>query len=256
MSVKIPRHIERRQARPGMDLYDYMLCLYADDMLILRRVEHEVRAETASYRDVQHLRISENLLRGRMRLNLTGGAFDLPYNTVSRDVMVRLTDIIREHYGRPGGPASATAIAKVDTDQLSFYFSGLLRAERASTSGMQLLAAQSNTAVATSETNALRRVLFGMASKTLLESMHLCDGRELKVVGRGGAFAYRWQSVYGHDVSYIPLSNLVRCAWQEDPRNDAVTNLVLRTSGGDSSWPFIRDNRSMEGYAAFLERLS
>jgi hypothetical protein len=121
---------------------------------------------------------------------------------------------------------------------------------------MQLLAAQPNSAVGSSETNAVRKVLFGIASKTLLESMHLCDGRELKVVGRGGAYAYRWQSVYGHDVSYIPVANLAQSDWRDDPRNDAVTDLVLRTAGGDSSWPFIRDNRSIAGYAAFLERLS
>ena len=238
-----------------MDLYDYMVCLYADDMLILRRVEHEVRAETLSYRDVRHLRVSENLLRGMVRLSLPGQTIELPYNTVSRDVMVRLVDVIREHYGGRRETAPRTEVDQVDSTGLSFYFNGLLKAEETSESGMRLLATQPNTAVGSTETSTLRRVLFGIASKTLLESMHLCDGRELKIVGRGGAYAYRWQSVYGHDIGYFPVANVGSTDWRDDPRNDAVTDLVLRTPGGDTSWPFSRDNPSIAGYRAFLERL-
>ena len=35
IKIKIPREIERRNAEPGMDLYDYVVALYEDRLLIL-----------------------------------------------------------------------------------------------------------------------------------------------------------------------------------------------------------------------------
>ena len=103
LSIKIPRRIERRNARPGMDLYDYLVCLYGDDLTVLQRVGqqrsgHEVRAETLRYQDVQYMRVSQDLLRGNVRLGLPSGPFDLPYNTVSEHLMWRAVDLIRGRY--------------------------------------------------------------------------------------------------------------------------------------------------------------
>ena len=98
LSVKIPRHLERRNARPGMDLYDYLVSLYDDELVVLRRVGREVSTDSCRLRDVQHLRVTRCLLRGNIHLGLPGRPHDLPYNTVSDDLMLRLVDLIRRRY--------------------------------------------------------------------------------------------------------------------------------------------------------------
>ena len=98
LSIKIPRHIERRNARPGMDLYDYLVCLYEDDLTVMQRVGHEVRTETVRYQDVQYLRVSQDLLRGCLHLGLPGRPFELPYNTVSEALMERAVGLVRARY--------------------------------------------------------------------------------------------------------------------------------------------------------------
>jgi len=255
LSVKIPRKIERRRANPGMDLYDYMVCLYEADMMILQRVGHEVSSEAFSYRDVRQVRVSEHLLRGNVHLGLPGRSYDVPFSTVSQQTMLRLVDLIRERYagGNGNGPPGTTP--PVAGGGLSFYFERLIAMEEVSGSAMRLVAAQAETAVGSRDTNAARRLFFGIAGKRLQESMHLTDGRELKVIDRGQPYAYRWQATYGTDTSYMPTANISATAWQEDSRDTAVISLSLRTSGGAASWPFIRDNPSIDPYSAFLSAL-
>jgi hypothetical protein len=255
LSIKIPRHIERRNARPGMDLYDYLVCLYEDDMAILQRVGREVRAETFRYQDVQYLRVERDLLRGNVHVGLPGQPYDLPYNTVSDDLMRRVVEMIRQRYARPQQRAVASPELQLGEEILSFYFDRLLAEERRRETGMRLLAAQATVAVADGGVHPARRLLFSIASKRLLESMHLTDGRELKIVDRGAAYAYRWQAVYGVGTLHIPIANLRSVSWRDDARH-AATVLALETGGGTSVHVFSRDNPSIQPYAAWLSRLA
>jgi hypothetical protein len=255
LCVKIPRPIARRDAHPGMDLYDYLVCLYADDMTILQRQRQGVRTVTFRYREVQRLRVDAHLLRGNLHLGLPGRPYDLLYNTVGQDLMLRIVELVRQRYVGPhSGPVLLPdTTPTVREGELSFLFERLLAEEQRST-GMRLLAAQGTTAVTSEGLGTARRLLFRIADKRLLESMHLTDGRELKVVGRGYTYAYRWQAIYGTDTTYLPIDNLTDVAWEDDAP-DAATNLVLRTSGGSSVHAFTRDNPSIDAYTVFLSSL-
>jgi hypothetical protein len=253
LAVKIPRHVERRSARPGMDLYDYLVCLYEDDLVILERADHEVRTATCRYLDVQHLRVSRNLLDGHIRLSLPGRDYDLRYNTVSDTLMGRVVETIRERYDaseRPTPPGSDVQAAK---GEMSFCFERLLQAQQRK--GLALLAAQGTVAVEARVSSLGRRYLVRAAAKRLLESLHLTDGRELTILSRGQDYAYRWDSVYGVATSYIPTRNLQAVDWHVDVANGAM-NLELRTGGGRSRFAFSDDNPGLDRYAASLAALA
>jgi hypothetical protein len=254
LSIKMPRHIERRDARPGMDLYDSLICLYEDDLAFHQRVGREVRSATCRYLDVQHLRVTRHLLSGNIHLGLPGRPLDLPYNTVSDDLMMRLVDLVRQRYRRLGFQTPPGTEIEVPAGELSFFFEGFLATERRQHTGMHLLAAQGTAPVGSRGMTMARRFLVRVASKRLLESMHLTDGRELMIIDRGQAYAYRWHTVYGTDTCYIPVTNLRGVVWQADAQNGAV-NLVLETGGGTSVYVFAHDNPRIESYAAFLSNL-
>jgi hypothetical protein len=226
-----------------------------------------VRVETVRYQDVQSVGVSQDLLRGNVHLGLPGRPCDLPYNTVSEGLMWRAVDLIRDRYSKAASEAIASrepravpdaarrAItgpdAPVGEDVLSFYFGRLLADERQRSPDQRLLAAQATKAVADGDVHPVRRLLFSIASKRLLESMHLTDGRELKIIDRGALYAYRWQAVYGVRTTFVPLANLRGVRWQEDDAH-ATTVLDLATSGGSIEQAFSRDNPTLERYAAFL----
>lgn len=254
LAVKIPRHVERRNARPGMDLYDYLVALYEDDLVILQRDGHQVRADGCHYQDVQHVRVSRSLLRGNIHLGLPGRPYDLPYNTVSDDLMLRLVDVVRQRYAREPSALPSWPELQLDESVLSFYFERLLAAERRRGRGMRLLAAQGTVPVASREMSALRRLLFRVVDKRLLEGMHFCDGRELMTLTRGKAFAYRWEVEYGIETTWLPVRNISAVELRADPSNAAIS-LTLRTAAGDCSFAFADTNDTLAPYEAWLEGL-
>ena len=256
LNIKIPRKIERRLASPGMNLYDYMVSLYEEDLLILQRVQNDVRSRTFFYRDVQYMNLSENLLRGNLHLGIPGSSYDLPFNTVSGEIMGRLVDLIRERYAPRDAHTALNEAFDIQEGELSYYFDGLLTRKKEKNPNNQVLASQSDATVGSSETSTIRRMVFGIISKLLLESLHLSDGRELEIISRSQKYKYSWQTVYGKDTCYMPLSNISAVSWEEDAQNTAVLNLNLKTSGGTVSYAFVRDNPSIRPYAHFLSSLT
>lgn len=259
LAVKIPRRIERRDAQPGMDLYDVVVSLYARDVDVLRRVDGGVQRETFAYDEVELVHVREDLLHGRLRLGLRDGTVELSYITISHPLMARVVALIRERYisaepsaaGLAGqdGPSAAMAAAG-----LSFYLERRLAAEL-EVPGTRLLAAQADVPIGRTEVGLARRLLAGVTGKRLLESVHLADGRELRIIGRGQRYAYRWHSVYGRDVCTIPLGNVAGHRWQQDRRDPALTSLHLRTQGHEEVYLFRSDNPTIEGYDRYLAAL-
>ncbi len=255
-SVKIPRKIERRDASPGMNLYDYMVSLYEDDLVILQRVGDAVRSFVFLYRDVKYVRLEEDLLKGSLFLAMPGELFLLPFNTVSRDAMRPLVDLIRQRYSDGGGQAPVGEKNAVVQGELSYYFSRVLARELSQNPQSRSLAVQADTLIGSYEAGALRRMMFGMISKTLLESIHLGDGRELKSIGRGRPYKYKWQTVHATETTFIPIANISGVTWQADPGNEAVVNLILDTPGGSITYVFTNDNPSLPGYERYLTAVS
>jgi hypothetical protein len=253
LALKVPRHIERRNAHPGMDLYDYLICLYEDDLLVMQRLDRDVRSWSCSYRDVKQLCVTRNLLRGNIHLGLPGHSYDLPYNTISDRDMLPMVAMIRERYGRPPAGPGIAAEPEVPVGALSFYFERLRGREQDEHPARRLLAAQGTVPV-DPETGGLRRFILRAAGKRLLEAMHYSDGHELIIFGRGQPYAYRWESIYGLDTWYIPLANVGQVTWREDAGNRAM-ELEIGTDGGASRHVFAADNPSVEGYAAFFTSL-
>ena len=257
LSLKIPRKISRREAHPGMDLYDYLVSLYEEDLVVLERVEREVSAHTIRYLDIKYLSLREELLRGNVHLGITGGHYDLPFNTVSGDIMRRLVDIVRGRY-LPESEPLAIEIEPASAAELSFYFERLLRDEQADGSGMRPIATQANMGMGALEESTLRRLLFGIVAKRLLESLHLSDGRELRVIDRGQSFAYRWQTVYGRVETWMPLADITGSDWDWGPDEGATSpvTLTIRTAAGDLEWVFTPNNSALGGYRRFLTEVS
>ena len=260
LALKVPRHIERRDARPGMDLYDYLICLYQNDIAVLQRQEREVRVRTCRYCEIGHLSVTRTLLYGNLRLGFPGGACDLPFNTTADEPIHRAVRIIRDRcHGQSSGigPARGTGLPAeddVDDPGLSFYFRHLLADLRLERPSVRLMALQDTVPLGVREVTAIRRLLHRATGKRLLESMHCSDGEELTIVDRGQRYAYRWESMYGDVTSYVPLAKIRTVDWQDDVAGQ-VTTLTIGTEGGAISNAFTLDNPSIDGYRAYLAGL-
>lgn len=256
LSIKVPRRIERRNARPGMDLYDYVVTLSADRIVILQRVETgigtEVRSDKCSYRDVQCIEYVEDLLDGRLRLFMPGRRVELPFNTVSSEIMQHVVELIRRRYIVDSHPRSVAPNLDVAEESLSFYFAGLLRNLTTRHPELHVLASQPETPIGRHEVTALRRLFFGVIGKKLLESLHLSDGVELQIVNRGRVYRYRGQAIYAKHVFHVPLSRIAAARVELDGRDPMIVKLNLETASGSFSFAFMKDNPWLPDYARVL----
>jgi hypothetical protein len=101
--LKAPRRIDRRDARPGMDLYDAVLAVHDHGVSLMRLTGESVVTQDLVWSEVAALKSHIDLLVGRWTLMLRdGGALALEYNTVSSALMDNVTDFVRSHWIRRG----------------------------------------------------------------------------------------------------------------------------------------------------------
>lgn len=107
IAVKVPRSIERRDARDGMDLYRTLVLVRDDGIEVLSRAPQtpagwERRRLAANA--VLALEDSTDLLDGMLRIHAAGGAaVEIAYNGASADVVRTLLDEIRFSWRPPAG---------------------------------------------------------------------------------------------------------------------------------------------------------
>jgi len=254
-SFKIPRRIERRQASPGMDLYDHLVTVYEDLLVVLSRDGHNVNTERCAYGEIQMIHYIQDLLDGHLVLVFPHGAADLPFNSVSTEAVEKLIEQIRMRYALRSRTVDSGDVDRQATLGLSFHFQNDLKNFLAAFPQFRLKAAQAETSIKHAENRGWRRLVFGIIGRHMTESMHFTDGRELVVAHHGRQYRYFRRPLYTQHRTYLPCERVTRVTWEDDPDNSAVVHLTVGTEMGSFSAAFTRDNPSREPYAVYLSKL-
>lgn len=252
LAIKVPRRIDRRDARPGMDLYDYLICLYSDELEVMHREDRVgVRRWACAYRDIGYLSVTRTLLRGVLHLGTPAGSCDVPFNTTADRPIQHAIELIRERSRRPRSETSLPERAHAVGAPLSFGFERLLGDVRRERPTMRPIAIQGTVRLGDRGGKNGRRYLMRVTGRRLLESIHCTDGRELLILDRGRTYAYRWESIYGSVATYIPLASIRDIDRRDE---EEVTTSTIRTDGGIVSHAFSRTNPWIDAYLGFLSR--
>ncbi len=254
-SIKIPRQIERRKARPGMPLYDYVINLYKTDILILKRDGDKIISNSYLYEKIECIQNQVDLLKGNLRIVMSDLVYNLPYNTVSENIIIHMLEIIRQWY-TVGSSCKIPEDSIVDTSKilLSFYFDALVDEEKIQNPGFKILSYQEESSVSLYEKGVCRKLQNRLLGKKLLESLHLSDGRELIIISRGIPFKRRNQAVYSKETYYVPINKIKGIVWKDDQRNSAISNMTIITSNNSYKISFHGKNISIPGYDLFLRK--
>jgi hypothetical protein len=127
-AFKIPRRVERRNARPGDALYDYLILLQPDEMTVLERRGNEVVRRGFTYREIVALIIDEELLKGDLTVLLADGVVTAPFNTVSEDIIRQTVELLRRKI-TGNAPPRPLPSARYPVEQMDQLFRNLYRKE-------------------------------------------------------------------------------------------------------------------------------
>jgi hypothetical protein len=197
LRIKIPRRVERRNARPGMNLYDYVISLFDDEVEVLQRVEDSVKSTSFRYTDVKRVVHREDLLRGDIDVVLKDTTVELPFSTISSDLMGQLVAIIRRRYVDESRLVDVNAITPPQAESQSFYFRGLLRGLRSESPHVRLIGFQNEVPLGRYHEGFFRTMFFRVVGKRLLETLYLTDGSELQFLDQGRTYAqHQWRFLH------------------------------------------------------------
>jgi len=95
LAIKIPRNIARRDARPGMDLFDRLLIVDDRAFTVLTRAEGTFTTASLPISAIAAFEDSVDLLDGRLIIRSADAAIEIAYNGSSHSSIQRLIDVLR-----------------------------------------------------------------------------------------------------------------------------------------------------------------
>ena len=254
LSFKIPRPIERRKAKPGMDLYDFLITIREDSIEILQRKGDAVKKMAVAYTDIHSLQCSQDLLLGNFSLITGETIYSFPFNTVSEEFIDRIINIVLERFPKLPTPKEVENEVKADEWKLGPNFYRLLTKEKRKEPQYRCFGVQGQVSVASQNDSLFKRLWYGLIDKRCYESLHFSDGHLLKIIGRGTLYRYRGKPDYRVDKIFIPIASVAELEWNPDPLLNDV--MIINYKLKQESFSFAVTMKNFEPYKQYLQSLN
>lgn len=243
MLVKIPRNIERRDAKPGMDLYDYVIGLYDEYIYILKRAEKLVEEFKVFYKEVECINNFIDLLIGCLTIKLRDNEIIIPYNAVSEDVIMNVIKTIRDRYTKMEYNITVNTFIEDDI-KVDDLLVNLLKRIKTTEQRVKIGAVQSSVFLALSRHASLwQRVRGSLTCEKLLNTLHLLNDKELIVITRGKHFNRFRESVYSYAFLYIPIEKLISIKFENYERYNSLQRLKLELTNDSFEFYYEENNK-------------
>ncbi len=128
---KVPRNADRRQLRPGMDLYEAVLAVHEHGIFIAKLDAGGVSTRQSNWDHIAAVGSYGDRLQGIWSAYLKDGSrASVTFNKVSSELMDQVTDFARGHLVGPSRDITTTADPVEITDSDLFFGSALLEIRR------------------------------------------------------------------------------------------------------------------------------
>ena len=205
IKIKIPREIERRNAKPGMDLYDYVVALYEDRLLVLKREDGTVLEKQIPLKEFKGVRIYQNLLKGGYTIFSARGSISFPFNSVSLDLFRKLTNLVLERVKSQVRDISSLPVT--ETAPESMLLINMLHDTEMKLPDIRVGAVQKSADVHRkgATQNMIERMLWGEMNP---EALHLYTDQYLIVFENGVFPNHVGMQDFGYTQTIIPLDRI------------------------------------------------
>lgn len=245
-TFKVPRKIERRKANPHMHLYNMVVGVLPDHLLILTREDEKITEKRIALSDIRYITQSECLLNGDLLLDTPEGKTVINYNTVSGDIITTFVELIRNLIKIPQAEFIVNEIDiqfKANDILFENLFNGLKKKE----AEIRLIAYQPSfyVQVIPSFWHTLKH--FTRKASRLSSTMFICNNKELIVINRSTKVEDVFDSVYGYAFTYIPLANIISSQVTTSSIPPYIQMLEIKTNTNTFSYPICDNNYGIKG---------
>jgi hypothetical protein len=226
-AFKIPRQIERRNAKPGMPLYDQVVAYYSDQLILFDRNEtNTIKKTHIQLSDILMIQSLQELLFGELIITTQEDSHSIVYNPVSHEIIEKLvTDIRKTYYDKP---------EKFNIEALDEHvkihspiFKTILLTEL-TTDDVKLIEYQPFIELVRQKTNAFTFFTDLISKPVLQDSMFLTNGKELIILSRVQEVKSEKDADYGYRKTFIPLDYIKDFATQPDVTMENLYTLDIK----------------------------
>lgn len=257
LMIKVPREIERRNAAPGMDLYDFVVALYEDRIRILERQGSDVVKHLITAEEFRGVRIYENLLKGGCTVYSEGGAISFPFSAVSRDLLWRFADLAIEKLGNKGSAGRAYNTSSLPVTQTmpeSMFLYNMLHDIQLKIPGISLGAVQKSADV--NRRGATQASIENMLWKEMNpEALHLYTDKDL-IVLENGLFPNRvGMQEFGYTYTIIPFNCISGIEVTDSKEYSLLQESILSVGSEQITYHFEIDNEEVADFYRALKSI-
>lgn len=197
--LKVPCSLDRRDARPGMDLYLAMLAVHDDGISLMRLADQGVAERDVVWSEVAAVESYVNLLMGRWTLLLRDGStFVVDYNAVSSRLLDDVTSFVRPRIIAPAERSRAVRPGPA-LEIADYFFRNQLFAKRRGSPGVAPIHLEPKDRLCRDKSNRLR----------LSNGVMILDAPdELIIVNRGKPARRFFEPNYAGDSIFVPYAGL------------------------------------------------
>jgi len=255
MIIKIPRNIERRNAEPSMDLYDYVIALYENYIYMLKRIGKNIEESRFFYKDIEGIEDLRQILDGALTLYLKNTKLIISYNTVSSDIIMKFIKIIRDRYTELDFNIKRDYYYDENLNIDNLYIN-LLRNIKSNDQDIQISAVQSSIPLKLVKGSITEMIEHFISGTILLNTLHLTNNKELIIITRGRSFNKNRLVNYDFSITYIPFNNLSSIIIGNYEKYSDLVELNLKLTEKEFKFYFEQtNNKSIDFYNNISNKL-
>jgi DNA-binding MarR family transcriptional regulator len=225
-SFKVPRKIERRKAHPGMRLYDAVVSLYPDKIILQQIHNKAVEVDEILFNEISYLVHINELLDSQMIIVTKKQEYVIEYNSVSSDISSGFISKIRDKILTSTPVLDLDAFVEVKTIDSELYKN--LISNEINDSPVKIIEYQPF--IQLSKTNpSPAEMLFNTHNKyELQDTVFLANTKELIVVNRKEAVKKIDKADYGYSRTYLDLTKIRGIRLEDAPEMSHLKMLLIQ----------------------------
>lgn len=118
---KVPVNRDRIQMRPGMLLYDYVVSIFADRVVIFNIVNDCLKESVILFKDIQYIIQGGELLRNYIQVVTNEKSYTINYHSVSHEITSKAMSMIRKGILYSAPKINIQLVQDVKLYQLSLF---------------------------------------------------------------------------------------------------------------------------------------